>query len=106
MNNEKRVAFLRKQLDECNLKIAYLENENTKLLQENKSLIDSVSMLHEEMCSFKDEFEDSKNKYNVCIQEFNLEKNRYLEAIRSVACMKKKYQDQINKLLAGLAKHI
>lgn len=105
MNNGKRIAFLRKQLDECNSRIACLEIEKIKLLQENKSLVDSLNTLHDEVCSLKDKLETLKNKYKASIHELNVEKNRYIKAINSITLMKKNYQERMNKLLAELTKH-
>lgn len=85
-------------------KIKELENANKLLKRENQRIKRAFNTQTETMETLKREVEATRQKFTSLIDEAKEVKQKYTEAVASMALLRKRYQNDMEKLLKDVKK--
>lgn len=102
MREQRKIAFLRKQIEEYKEQTKNLQSENDALSKENQSLKRINSSLQDTINVLNHKNNKAKEKYTTQLIELEQLKQDYLDARDSAIAIKKKYQKEMEQFMARI----
>lgn len=101
---DKRIAALRRQIKEKNVKLSELKNKNDFLSKQNQALSKRNEVMSKKVANLEDALIASKENNIAYRDAMNSLKNRYKEAILSAEALKKNYAGEMEKFMKRINK--